>query len=67
MLEYVAIGGSRGAGLESGKEGALVLPGAVTNQLVWCSKVMLLTVGLSSDSLWTCSTVGTVVCGIKYA
>ena len=34
MLEDVAIGGSRGAELRSGEEGALVLPGAVTNQLM---------------------------------
>ena len=67
MLEDVAIRDSWGTGLRSGKEGVLVLPGAVTNQLVWFGKVMLLMVGLSLDSLWTCVTVGTVVWGIKYA
>ena len=39
MLEDVAIGGSWGAGLRSGEEGMLVLLGAVTNQLAWCSDV----------------------------
>ena len=34
MLDDVVIGGSRGAELGSGEEGVLVLPGAVTNQLV---------------------------------
>ena len=67
MLEDVAIGGSRGAGRGSGQEGALVFPGAVTNQLAWCGKVTLLMVGLSSDSLWMCAAAGTVVRGIEYA
>ena len=48
------------------QEGALVFPGAVMNQLAWCGKVTLLTVGLSSDSLWMCAAAGTVVQGIKY-
>ena len=61
MPEDVAIGGSRRAELGSGEEGALVLPGAVTNQLAWCDKVSLLTGGLSSDSLWTCAAARTVV------
>ena len=67
MLENVAIEGSRGAALGSGEEGALVFQGAVTNQLAWCGKVMLLTVGLSLDSLWMCAAAGTVVRGIEYA
>ena len=54
-------------GLGSGGEGALVHPGAVANKLAWCGKVTLLTVGLSSDSLWTCAAAGTVVRGIEYA
>ena len=66
MLEDVVIRGSWGAGLRSGEEGLLVLPGVVTNQLAWCGKVTLLMVGLSSDSLWTCAAAGTVVWGIEY-
>ena len=67
MLEDMAIGGSWGAGLGSGEEGVLVFLGAVTNQLAWCGKVTLLTVGLSSDRLWMCAVVGMVVRGIEYA
>ena len=66
MLEDVAIRGSQGAGLRSGKEGTLVLLGVVTNQFAWCGKVTLLTVGLSSDSLWMCAVAGKVVQGIEY-
>ena len=66
MLEDVAIGDSWGAELRSGEEGTLVLLEAVTNQLVWCGKVTLLAVRLSSDSFWMCAVVGTVVQGIKY-